>query len=448
MSAYSTFLAAIGPASGAVRKARGTRGAWLPATVLFALLAAVLAPVVSMGYGMRMVMRGVAGSAPTATQLLITTQPEDAVAGGNISLVAKAYLADGTTVDTSFDGTVTLSKASGDGTLGGTVSVAAVAGVATFSAATVARSWVATTNLHTLTASATGLTSVTSDSFEVRAGALDGVSATRGAVSSTYARMFKTYTGSLGTITRASDSTTHNIAFAAGFDRANTTAVDSFLSATTGRVSTIKDQSGNGYDHTESSGSGLSYAATGLNSLPAINGNGSNMRLDRTSGVPTAAPIAVYATFGGTWSAAGTVWGAADNSVANQRLACLLSTGGGGQVAILADASSATTVTGTGSYNDGAAHVGEWRFDAADDRVVLADGEVGDQATSAVSLVPTGIDRVAIGIIPDSTPSGAMQSDQILGEIAEFTTEPSTADRNLIGAAMAAIRGVTWNTIP
>lgn len=106
MTAYSTFLAAIGPASGAVRKARGTRGAWLPAAVLFALLAAVLAPVVSMGYGMRMVMRGEAkrvnlipgGGDQAADDLLTwlqtiasTWQANDApAAGGTLTLNSQA----------------------------------------------------------------------------------------------------------------------------------------------------------------------------------------------------------------------------------------------------------------------------------------------------------------------------------------------------------------------
>jgi subtilase family serine protease len=103
-----------------------------------------------------------------ATQLGVTTQPPSAV-GLNTAFGLTVGAEDTTgTVDTSFNGTVTISLASNPGgsTLSGTLTATAVNGFATFS------------NLklnqigsgYTLHATATGLTAVTSGSFNVVAG--------------------------------------------------------------------------------------------------------------------------------------------------------------------------------------------------------------------------------------------------------------------------------------
>ena len=73
----------------------------------------------------------------TATQLVVTTAPSGVTAGTGFGVVVTAEDGSGT-VDTSFDGAVTLALAGDPGiTLGGTVSVAAVNGVATFSGLTI-----------------------------------------------------------------------------------------------------------------------------------------------------------------------------------------------------------------------------------------------------------------------------------------------------------------------
>lgn len=106
---------------------------------------------------------------PEAVQLAFTVQPGDAAAGDAIGPVVTVTLQDGSgqTV-TSADNMVTVAlKANpGSGTLSGTVSVAAVQGVATFSDLHVDKAAAG----YTLTAAATGLSGATSTQFAITAG--------------------------------------------------------------------------------------------------------------------------------------------------------------------------------------------------------------------------------------------------------------------------------------
>jgi hypothetical protein len=106
---------------------------------------------------------------PVATQVAFTVQPGDAAAGEAIAPVVTVALQDGSgqTV-TSADNMVTVAlKANpGSGTLSGTVSVAAVQGVATFSDLHVDKAAAG----YTLTAAATGLDGATSTQFAITAG--------------------------------------------------------------------------------------------------------------------------------------------------------------------------------------------------------------------------------------------------------------------------------------
>jgi hypothetical protein len=99
-----------------------------------------------------------------ATQLVVTTQPPaSTTAGTAFGLVVTAEDGSGT-VDTSFSGPVTLALADNvsGGTLGGTVSVTAVHGVATFSGLTVDQA-----GSYALAASSNGLAGTTTGSFGV-----------------------------------------------------------------------------------------------------------------------------------------------------------------------------------------------------------------------------------------------------------------------------------------
>jgi hypothetical protein len=104
-----------------------------------------------------------------ATQLAFTVQPGTAVAGVAISPAVKVTARDavGNTA-TSFTGNVSVAIGTnpGGGTLSGTVTVPAVAGVATFSTLSIDKKGTG----YTLAASASGLTGATSATFTINAG--------------------------------------------------------------------------------------------------------------------------------------------------------------------------------------------------------------------------------------------------------------------------------------
>ena len=101
---------------------------------------------------------------PTAT-LVIDTQPENSWNGQTIRpAVVVRMTTNGTTTDTGFTGNMVATRQTGPGTLGGTMTVAAVAGVGTFPNLAVMGS-----GAHTLRFTANGLT-VDSTSFNVATG--------------------------------------------------------------------------------------------------------------------------------------------------------------------------------------------------------------------------------------------------------------------------------------
>jgi len=102
------------------------------------------------------------------TKLTVTAQPANATAGATLATVTiVAQTASGDTAS-AFTGAVTLTLAGGTSgaTLGGTATVNAVAGVATFSNLTVSRSGTS----YSLVASSSGLTNATTNSFDIAAG--------------------------------------------------------------------------------------------------------------------------------------------------------------------------------------------------------------------------------------------------------------------------------------
>ncbi len=94
---------------------------------------------------------------------LITTQPSNVVSGvANSPAIVWKATTDGTTIDTTFTGNVTVSVNTGSGSISGTTVVAAVAGVATFSNVIITGS-----GAHTLHFVASGYANVNSNSFTV-----------------------------------------------------------------------------------------------------------------------------------------------------------------------------------------------------------------------------------------------------------------------------------------
>src|SRR5437870_7577692 len=105
----------------------------------------------------------------TATQLVFTVQPSTTVAGAAISPAVQVSALDAASnVVPSFTGpvTVALGNNPGGSTLGGTTTVAAVGGMASFGDLTLDK----TSSGYGLTATAAGLSSTTSSSFTITAG--------------------------------------------------------------------------------------------------------------------------------------------------------------------------------------------------------------------------------------------------------------------------------------
>ncbi|WP_345258503.1 hypothetical protein, partial [Flaviaesturariibacter amylovorans] len=89
-----------------------------------------------------------------ANQLVLVGVPSSGNANSNVtSFTVEARRPDGTTVDNTYTGTITITKVSGPGTLGGTTSASASAGVATFGALQFTQP-----GTYTISATAPGLT--------------------------------------------------------------------------------------------------------------------------------------------------------------------------------------------------------------------------------------------------------------------------------------------------
>ena len=101
---------------------------------------------------------------PPTSALVIDTQPANSWDGQTIRPAVVVRMTNGATTDTSFTGNVVATRQTGTGTLGGTTTVAAVAGVATFSNLAITGS-----GAHTLRFTANALT-VDSTSFNVATG--------------------------------------------------------------------------------------------------------------------------------------------------------------------------------------------------------------------------------------------------------------------------------------
>jgi hypothetical protein len=101
-------------------------------------------------------------SAAAASQMVISTQPVDGVAGQTLSNVVITLEDAYGNVATGSNANVTLAVQSGPDTLGGTLTVAAVNGVATFSNVSLNKA-----GSYTLAASASGLGNAVTDSFAI-----------------------------------------------------------------------------------------------------------------------------------------------------------------------------------------------------------------------------------------------------------------------------------------
>ncbi|MFM7306769.1 MAG: beta strand repeat-containing protein, partial [Actinomycetota bacterium] len=140
------------------------------------------------GSALTVATQSVTPTVGAATRLAITTQPGGGAAGASLAVQPVIAVQDsgGNTVT---DATVQVTVTRSGGTLGGTTSINAVSGVATFANLTFA----GTTNTdYTLTFSSSPLTGATSDSFRVTVGTATQLVLTTSASGATYGNAFTT----------------------------------------------------------------------------------------------------------------------------------------------------------------------------------------------------------------------------------------------------------------
>ncbi len=154
-----------------------TGGAGIPAVAGVATFSGLSIDKAGTGYTLTATASGVTSAVSSAfdvligdaTKLVFTVQPSNLITGGTISPAVQVTAQDvgGNTV-TAFAGNITLTIGTnpGAGTLSGTTTVAAVAGVASFSTLSIDKSGTG----YTLAAAASGLTGATSAAFNVSAG--------------------------------------------------------------------------------------------------------------------------------------------------------------------------------------------------------------------------------------------------------------------------------------
>jgi hypothetical protein len=190
-----------------------------------------------------------------ATKAMMTTQPAGAVNGSAFTTQPVVRVTDsGDNTVTSFTGNVVASIASGTGTLSGTTTATAVAGVATFTNLVIT----GTAGNFTLTFTPASLTAVTSSSFALAAGAATKVAITRASVGTTDAVAFTTQPQI--TIQDASGNTVSSSAVVTA-----TISADSLIGTTTATASSgVATFTGLGIDGTNGTTYTITYTVSGL----------------------------------------------------------------------------------------------------------------------------------------------------------------------------------------
>ena len=190
-----------------------------------------------------------------ATKAMMTTQPAGAVSGSAFTTQPVVRVTDsGDNTVTSFTSNVVASIASGTGTLSGTTTATAVAGVATFTNLVIT----GTAGNFTLTFTPASLTAVTSSSFALAAGAATKVAITRASVGTTDNVAFTTQPQI--TIQDASGNTVSSSAVVTA-----TISADSLIGTTTATASSgVATFTGLGIDGTPGTAYTITYTVSGL----------------------------------------------------------------------------------------------------------------------------------------------------------------------------------------
>jgi uncharacterized repeat protein (TIGR03803 family) len=288
----------------------------------------------------------------TSSQLAFTSVPSSITAGTAQSINVSVEDTGGTTV-TNDTSTVTLSIASGPsgGTIGGTTSVSAVAGVATFSGLTFTKA-----GTYTLTAAANGLTSATSTTITVTAASASKLAivqqpttgSTYHTLGSIVVNVEDQYgnlvTGNTATVTLSSTTTlsgTTSVAAVAGVATFSNVWV-----ASSGSFTLTAASSG----LTSASTSSIAVSPEGLTTLVSLNNTtGKNPQMGLI--MDSSGNLYGTATAGGSGTGGGTAFEVA----AGTHAVTVLESGGAPYSGLVMDSSGnlyGTTTTG-GTYGDG-----------------------------------------------------------------------------------------------
>jgi hypothetical protein len=317
--------------------------------------------------------------------------------------------------------------------------------------ATITCTVTATNEVGSTSATATGVGPVDSASVS----AVDDLSTAPSGAWSVYRRLRTDYTGNLIRIRRTSDDTETNI----GYDGSNvldTAAITTFVGAGDAYITTIYDQSGNGYNLTETRSANQPFIMqagvlfTAINSKPGISADGSDDMMQSTTDADTIVPVGANALFAIARPTAGS-----DKTLDTIYEARAIAGGNPDGVWAFAaiDQNAGTDQAMFYSYDGIQTGAGvnapELPYTAVFAMVKTASAVKGYINGGAGASAARGTRSTAAGnkftLFKHWSSSQHWQGQFI--EIITFASEPSLADQNALGADMAAIAGTTWTTI-
>jgi hypothetical protein len=286
-------------------------------------------------------------------------------------------------------------------------------------------------------------------------GAVDDLSTAPSGAWSVYRRLVADYTGPLIRVRRTSDNTELNV----GYDDDNildTAALLAFVGAGDAYIKTIYDQSGNSYDLTETRSANQPFIVqtgalfTGINSKPGISADGTDDMMQSTTDADTIVPVGANTMFAiarptlGSDKTLDTIYEgraiAGGNPDGVWAFAMVDQQGGTDQALFY---SYDGTQTGAG------VDAPELPYTAVFAMVKTASAVKGYINGGAGASAPRGTRPTAAG--NKFTLFKHWSSSQHWGgqfmEIITFASEPSLADKNALGADMAAVAGTTWTPI-
>ncbi len=348
----------------------------------------------------------------SATQLVFTTPPGTVTAGAAFAPAVQVTARDalGNTA-TGFTGPVTLAFAANPGgaTLGGTTTVAAVAGVATFPGVSLDRSGVG----YTLQASAGGVPPVTSAPFSVTAAAAThlvfSVQPTTTAAGAAIAPAIQvtardafgnTATGSTGPVTIAIGANP------SGGTLSGTTTVNAVSGvAIFGSLSI--DRNGAGYT--------LGATAAGLSAATSTSFSITAGGVSASLSTVVAAPATIAASAG---SSASTVTVTARDALGNPI---------GGVTVVLAASGGGNTVTQPGPTNASGVATGTVSSTVVGVKTISATvGGVAVGQTASVTVDPGTAAQLAFTVQPSTTPAGAPITPAVQATALDAFGNPAT----------------------